>query len=78
MVEAPTAEEARSTAEELLTRTEQRQTNIVAQLAEIPWPRARTGRARTRVSVGAGSRQALATAVLAAETSVTLARELAI
>ena len=65
---------------------------MAAPLAVIPWPTGRTGRARTRVSGGVGSRQALATAMLradankqalvtagrAGETEVTVARELAI
>src|SRR5882762_9503600 len=37
---------------------------MVAHLAAIPWPRGRTGRARTRVSVETGNRQVLATATL--------------
>jgi hypothetical protein len=60
-VEAATGSTIRGTVEAPLTRTARPQTSMAAPLGEIPWPRVRIGRARTRVS--AGSRQALATAV---------------
>jgi DUF2950 family protein len=50
---------------------------MVVQLAEIPWPRDRTRRGRTKGSRGAGSKPGPVTGVRAGETPATVAQELA-